>query len=355
MPRFAGPRFKIFVLSAGWMLNTYFFFSVIPWGPRLGIYLVYPLLLGLGFYVFSAGARGVWITALCAAAGGLLTWISINLYAFSPERFLTFWFLKPHYLVLQILLIRFLRPGEVKDWSSLLAPTFAARGLIIPDSAGSAAHEARNKLWWQGFLNIVLGLTLALIRIGFEENLNTIKTPLIYMPMRYVLAVLGLMSFLNILSGLIRIFGISILDATNFVWLSRSPAEYWRRGSVYSYLLLQKYIYLPLLARTRRPRLSRLIAFFLFINIKIGFLNYLALALFALGFSPFESADHFKREIWTLIQWTLWFVVLEFSLIGYKRTRVREKAGPAWRSVLLTHVTMSLIYLMSYFIYFMVK
>lgn len=347
-------NFSFYTLFLAWFINVHFYFHRLPVGLALLVHAVYPVgvIGGLYFARLRESRKSPFVYLFLFAYATLLIYIGYSLYHFRIGYFLSFWQFKIHYLFFQIILIYFFFYPRKDLPDLMLAPTFVARGLVLPEtSRRETSDKERRFLWWNGILNILVGLAIAFVRLGFEEVLRGFKSIYIVYPGRYFLAVLGIISFLNILSGLLRLYSFSILDATNFFWLARSPSEYWRRGSVYSYILLKKFIYLPLLSRLKMPRLSRFFTFFIFINIKIGFINYLALALSLIGYKLFNEFATYTREIYAMMHWTLWFLLLEFSRPFFTRTALKEKAGRAWLSIAMTHASMASLYLITYLVY----
>ncbi len=337
-----------------WLVSSFYSFQdEVSLKLLIFIMVVYPLGYAMAQASLSKFLRSrtslILISILYLLA---LAWLSVLLMQEKPHAFFTFWQTKAQYLVLQIFLIRFLFKDQNGAGDMIAAPTFASRALILPESSAiSPTQIERHEIWWRGILNLLVGFAAAFICIFLNIEIIGIERPFIQYPAHYLLAVLGIISFLNTLSGILRLFGFRVLDATNFVWLSRSPAEYWRRGSVYSYLLILKYIYVPLLSRLKSPRLCRLIAFFVFLNMKIGILNYL-FAIFHLLDHNILPKDHsMTREYASLIHWVYWFISLEFSYLIFRRTRLDEKAFRAWASVIGTHVFMSSLYYFAFVTY----
>src|SRR5207253_4418568 len=90
---------------------------------------------------------------------------------------------------------------------------------------------------------------------------------------RYVLLILSDVGVFNIIAGSARIFGFRVRDATSFSWLARTPAEYWRRGSVYHYEFVNRYFFLALWKRLRNRFVVTFICFFFFYIMKNGIID----------------------------------------------------------------------------------
>lgn len=347
----------LLVNLVAWAVNCSQFFGRLPYGMALCIFTLYPGLLAWGYGLILAREgriRKLYCWLILATVIGAFALFAAKLLALqAPQKFDLLWRLKMHYLFFQPLLVLAGSVSGARLTEQLLAPTFVAHGMLLLESTRLENETARRTLlWWHGSWNILFGLGTAALRMGLERSLDGWHSLFVRYPLHYVYAVLGIVSFLNVSVGILRIFGFAVIDATNFLWLARTPAEYWRRGSVYSFLMIQKYVFLPVLARFRSARVGRLVAFFVFINLKIGILNYLSLGSYLLGYGTlFQRENKPVRELSTAIQWSLWFLVLELSIQFMARTRVRERAGKAWLSILATHVIMASLYLWTRLIY----
>jgi hypothetical protein len=329
--------------------------------PSIAIYLSVPLFSLLGwcylrwFNKYRWPGAFAYITICLLIFGGVTAHLY---YSQQHENLIRYWRLKTHFIWMSVLAIGLTQRSSPNEAIIALCPTNAMRGILWP--LGSHISDdnqlRRRELWWLGFSNVFVGYSAIALRMGLQAYpFYRLKETYLRSPSRYILAILGIIGFLNILAGVIRMFGYRIPDATNFVWLSRTPAEFWRRGSVYQYTFVLRFVYLPLTRFFKKSWPALPIAFFIFLLIKTGPLDILSLALDITG-SSWNSPFFSRREYSRFIYWALWFLILA----GTRRYwpfpwRSRELALLSWVSILCSHLVICGIFYWTRILWYIVR
>lgn len=281
--------------------------------------------------------------------------VSYLILTYSNERKLfVFWNLKSQFIFFSTIAAFYFSKNRKKFANIFLVPVNCLVGFIWPISTElcSNSRKEKSKLWVHGFFNIAIGYSAVGVRIIFEnEVVNQATRNFLKYPGYYILAILGIIGHLNILSGVARLYGVQVTDATRFIFLARSPAEYWRRGVVYHYLFIRNFIFMSLYRRIKLTALCVGLAFAFFLVKKIGIVNYTLFIsqFFGLSFISTEF-DFAHRELWALIQWTFWFILLLASPYLFSKTELFENKAKAWGSILLTHLLMAGTYYATYLV-----
>lgn len=146
----------------------------------------------------------------------------------------------------------------------LFNPMNTLRAEIWPGSISLLeGREERLRLWWHGMLNILTAFVLLGLRVWvFTRVWMPFDKGDIKMSMELPIGRLVDVALYNLVVGYARMFSYSVPDATNFVYLARTPADFWRRGVVYNYLFVFKFAYLPMLRLTRSIVVSQFFSLF---------------------------------------------------------------------------------------------
>lgn len=234
-----------------------------------------------------------------------------------------FWDLKIPFLWIFLSLLLFRNKIEP---AQLLNPIQMFRGTIWPDATKfSSDNKSANEIFWHGCLNLFVGLSIASLRIALDSGQPaTGVTPASTVLVLLIRAFTDIALF-NCLVGFARCFGFRAPDATYFVLLSKTPAEFWRRGSVYTYQFTLRYIFFPLLRHTKLPLLALFFAFSFF------FLNRFGLE----GFFDFS-----QNGIVAVLVFLLYFasIVITQRFWFFSKQQLLQ-AKFAWASIFLTHMT----------------
>lgn len=344
-----------------WGVSAWFFFGPIKNILLLiSIYVSYPSQLLLSYYFLklcpseNKQKKVVLVYGLIFFLIEIL--ISYFIWSYGAKHKATiFWNLKAQFIFFSTLAAFFFSKKRKKFAVNFLIPVNCLLGFIWPISTTVCAnvYEEKVKLWVHGMFNIFVGYSAIFIRDLYEIYvLQSFTNPYFKYSGIYILAILAIIGHLNILCGAARIYGMVVIDATRFIWLARSPGEYWRRGLVYHYIFITNFIHLGLYRRIKLITLCTFLAFAFFLIKKIGIVNYTIFAshFFGLGFFESENAT-FGREIITLYHWLLWFILLLISPYFFYKTRLFENKVYAWLSIFMTHFVMATCYYISRLLY----
>jgi len=344
------------ITLAAWIYSVNNLFADLGNGPLLNaIYISLPAYLGLAVWVTRTSSvrnRNFYPFLLFLVLFMTMqSLISIGLYQVDQRLMQKFWSFRFGSIVIVTFLAAFFYRHQGDFYKNFLNPANALRGFLWPESStiDDGDRSQRLRLWWKGALNILVGYSALELRILFDLKVRSqFHGAFLLQTSEYILAILAIIAFLNVLCGAARLYGFRLIDATNFVWLSRSPAEYWRRGVVYNYLFISRYIFIPLRRWLKIQWLSVLIAFSYFVFDKIGFVTYLAFFDKLLGLELIKTDVNFSRAAHALVHSVLWFGMIMLSPHLFHRTQFTERPLPAWLSVLATHAIMASLYYMAY-------
>ncbi len=222
------------------------------------------------------------------------------------------------------------------QWELVLNPINFLRGTIWPDAVQYLSdHAKRKEVYFQGTLSLLVGLTIGLLRIAAEQALDLQKPsqgPLLttaIVSLRYLTDI----ALFNLLVGVARAMGFRAPDATHFLLLSKTPAEFWRRSSVYTYQFVLRYIYLPIFQKTRNQVLAL-------------FLGYLFFFFNRAGLHEIFSVDPRFDLKSALLAFLLYFVAILISQRYWIFSKaLLQKPQFAWLSIAITHViNVSIVY-----------
>ncbi|MFN8791764.1 MAG: hypothetical protein ACK5Y2_09965 [Bdellovibrionales bacterium] len=235
------------------------------------------------------------------------------------------------YLSAVTLVMQWRRIGAYSP-SLFLNPAHAFRGALWPEESGPAKNQQEYfETWWNGYLNLVLGFFLYGVALSIHRLTGGFSTIFL----SYLEFALTDIAVFNLLTGATRIFGFRIRDATSFVFLSLTPAETWRRGSVYNYRFILRFVFFPILRRLQSPIFATIGAFTFFTISHWGG----SLILIMLTSSDLQNSFEYKLALGRLLQ-TLTYVATVYFSARYwfwSRTQLSSSARLQWLSCLLTH------------------
>lgn len=280
----------------------------------------------------------------------LLHWFITLAYSYylfySEERRLLvrFWGLHGIYIWMTILLFSFRQKNSSQEFFIALNPMNGLRGVLWPDSSSWAGDSSSEKkyIWWRGLCNIALGYMLLWVSLYLKAITKNFNNSFFSAYLTYVFVDIAA---LNILTGGLRLFGYRVIDGTKFVLLSRTPAQWWQRGSVYNYLLVRNYIYLPLLRMIKNNFLATFTAFLFF------FTNHWGITGMIRIFFENSSRDYIKHlQLLNSLHFIFLFILLYVS----RRFWVLpwQSAEPPWRAWLSVGLTHFLHWFIVYIVYY---
>jgi hypothetical protein len=277
-------------------------------------------------------------SALFWALMGLFSyWLSI----YYPKKLGPFWQLKLQFIWMSMLVLVWEKKITQQETLYAFNPMNGFRGVLWPyDFAWEEDQRRRIKVWWNGYCNFLLGYLVLLFRLWLEKDVlvSARQTETVRIS-GHILTILSDIGALNLVSGTVRMFGYSVRDATNFVFLARTPADIWRRSSTYNYLFVLRCVYMPLMRVWRNFFIISFISFLVFFINHHGLWNFLHIALHLTGIQTIES----KRKLFRLTVYSLHFLLVFFLLYfsrrwWFFRWRDMGNAKIAWASVALTHI-----------------
>lgn len=257
-------------------------------------------------------------------------YIILNKDRYIPDVLTYFYDLKLPFLWIFISYFFIYRPKNTKiDFSILVNPIHILRGTLWPRDTGVVYDQSKLKtIWMQGLLNLILAYILFDLRLLLDMALNfNSKTSLINVIFVQNLRLLTDVAFCNVLTGIARMIGFKVPDATSFVFLSKTPAEFWRRGSVYTFQFVLHFIYLPIVRNLKTPVLALFIGFLFFYFNRVGLQN----------FSNLELTKEVKIASLVFIFYFLSILISQrYWFISNSKLQIPKYA---WLSIFLTHTT----------------
>jgi hypothetical protein len=273
-----------------------------------------------------------------------ITWFYVSVRLYSQEDFgqlLLFWNFKLQYMILVAIQLAYAFSPRPIDPFLAYNPMTAAHSILWPVTTLLARRNraAISRFWWNGFWCVLLGYLIIYLRIQLDKsNLDLSKNLFIRSTSRYVLLILSDVGVFNLVTGVARLYGYRVRDATSFSWLARTPAEYWRRGSVYHYEFINRYLYLRLWKRIRIRFVVAFICFFFFYVMKNGVLD---VGIMFLNWTGADIHGEFYRN--PDYRYSITLFLLHFLLL-YTTQRYwffewshHKKVWQSWASVLATY------------------
>lgn len=188
--------------------------------------------------------------------------------------------------------------------------------------------------WWNGLLNILLGLFLLHAVFTMISGSLILYGKLLT---NYTFHVLADVGTLNLLIGGARLFCYRIPDGTTFSFFAKTPGELWRRGSVHNFLFNREFVFWPVLRIVRNYWIALFAAFSLYYFNSIGFSLFESLLL-ADGTSEGFSMQK-DLEVGRLLAFACHFGLLCVPAWVW-RTEIKglSESARSWLSVVVIHV-----------------
>jgi len=272
-----------------------------------------------------------------ALVGGAAFWLWQHSYYHQLNRY---WQLRPQFIWISMLVLVWHKHITKKDTVQAFLPVNALRGVLWPYDLNLEDPEGqRRKIWWNGYCNLLLGFSVLLFRVWLERGLlHDFRYIDPYRISGHVLTILGDVGALNLISGMARMFGYKVRDATNFVFFARTPADIWRRSSTYNYLFVLRCVYMPLFKICRNFFIVSFISFLVFFINHHGLWNFLQIGGHLTGLRPIQS----KPELFKMAVFFLHFLCVYFLLYFTRRRwffrwKDMGNAKVAWTSIVITH------------------
>lgn len=330
-----------------WAINCYvYFLGKVPLDVFLLILFSFPITSIFTFYIAEARRRrepcnGRVIGMLVFFA---LTWLAIGARLYYLEDFvplLVFWKFKLHYMLLVAVQLAFAFSPRPVDPFLAFNPVTAAHSILWPVTSLLARRNriVISRLWWQGFFGVLVGYAIIYAKIQLDSSqLDVSKNLFVKSVTRYILLLMSDIGVFNLITGVARMYGYRVRDATNFSWLARTPAEYWRRGSVYHYEFINRYLYLRLWRLIRVRIVVAFVCFFFFYVMKNGMLD---VGIMILNWGGADIHGEFYRNPdshYSVILFFLHFILLYVSQRHwfFEWAHQRE-VWKSWASVALTY------------------
>ncbi len=271
--------YSALVTMLSWGLNCYIFFlGKVPIDVFVLITLLLPLNSIFTYYIGTARrkqqTRATWVLVLLGYFTFSWLYISGRLYALEEfSMLLLFWKFKLQYMVLVAIQLAYAYSPRPVDPFLAYNPATATHGVLWPVVTVLARKNrpAIAQFWWKGFWGVVLGYLIIYLKVQLDKaGLDRSGNILVKSTVKYVLLILSDVGAFNVITGVARLFGYRVRDATSFSWLARTPAEYWRRGSVYHYEFINRYLFLRLWRLIRSRFIVTFVCFFFFYIMKNG-------------------------------------------------------------------------------------
>ncbi|NJM09930.1 MAG: hypothetical protein HC883_03295 [Bdellovibrionaceae bacterium] len=332
-----------------WFGSAQYFFSSVGTAAFALCLLSVPLICGAGYLAMRHCAKSVkrWPAAALFSALYIAV-VSVTSYQLWDHTYelRMFWRFKTTVLFIMFLVNIFKPRITNRDLHFASNPFHALRGEYWPTNMRWSHGAGRTILWWQGMCNLTLGYGLVMARLLVEENFGPPYVSLFHKVFtKYLLIVAVQVGVYNVVAGVVRLFGYRVADATFFVIFARTPAELWRRGSVYTYQFILRYVYLPLFRGV-----SRNLFFVTAVSFAVFFLNHLGvlhLAKFAgSSFGWVEELSHtemFQLRFHLLLYFQFFLTIYISNRFWFFSRVPRNNAYLVWASILLTHFVMILV------------
>jgi hypothetical protein len=267
------------------------------------------------------------------------SWIGSLLNRGDQELFFALWGTKMIFLWLGTLTLSLSeKPAKILP-ESILNPVHGFRGVLWPEQSRRLNSEDPefSLLWWRGLLNLGLAIGVGILALLLHRSVNQPY----FLVLNYFEFFLVDIACFNLVTGTARVFGYPVRDATHFVLLAKTPNDTWRRGSVYHYSFILRFIFFPLLVIVRNRLLVTLLAFSFFALTHWGGF-FLALLLEPTGTStPIENKLASARLLQIFLQAILISTAVYWWPISAKK--ISESKWAQWGSIVLTHLAHFLI------------
>lgn len=137
-----------------------------------------------------------------------------------------------------------------------------------------------------------------------------------YLFVTYAILYCDFSGYSDIAIGLSRLFGFRIMENFNFPFLATNMSDYWRRWHISLAQWCQSYVYMPVLARTRRPNVALFSSFLVMGVWHAASFHWVLWGMWhALGVTIFRFWDRFRRARLPFINTGHWGVALFNNLL----------------------------------------
>jgi len=137
-----------------------------------------------------------------------------------------------------------------------------------------------------------------------------------YLLVTYAILYTDFSGYSDLAIGLARVFGFRIVENFNFPFLATNMSDYWRRWHISLANWCQSYVYMPVLARTRRPNLALYCSFFVMGVWHAASPNWILWGMWhATGVTLYRYYDRFRRKHLPFINTAHWGVALTNNLL----------------------------------------
>jgi alginate O-acetyltransferase complex protein AlgI len=137
-----------------------------------------------------------------------------------------------------------------------------------------------------------------------------------YLLVTYAILYTDFSGYSDLAIGLARLFGFKIVENFNFPFLATNMSDYWRRWHISLANWCQSYVYMPVLARTRRPNLALYCSFFVMGLWHAASPNWILWGMWhATGVTVYRLYDRFRRKHLAFINTSHWGVALFNNLL----------------------------------------
>ncbi len=137
-----------------------------------------------------------------------------------------------------------------------------------------------------------------------------------YLLVTYAILYTDFSGYSDLAIGLSRLFGFKIVENFNFPFLATNMSDYWRRWHISLANWCQSYVYMPVLARTRRPNLALYCSFFVMGLWHAASPNWILWGMWhATGVTLYRLYDRFRRKNLAFINTAHWGVALFNNLL----------------------------------------
>lgn len=118
-----------------------------------------------------------------------------------------------------------------------------------------------------------------------------------YLLVTYAILYCDFSGYSDLAIGLSRLFGFKIMENFAFPFLATNMSDYWRRWHISLAQWCQSYVYMPVLARTRRPNLALFSSFFVMGVWHAASPHWILWGMWhALGVTIYRTWDRFRRQ-----------------------------------------------------------
>lgn len=246
----------------------------------------------------------------------------LYLYVFWPQKsFLVF--------IATTLFYFFYQQSDAKNSVILYSPQ-VFHGVLWPEGTKPIDSNLADKslLWWNGFLKILIGSTAILFKIiVIRLSLFFDESIVVNSLVAYFSLVLSISGYANTLTGLIRIHGIEIKDAVNYHWLANSISDFFRRSAVYQYLFNLRFVYLPILKKSKSKNFAILISFITLLLYKTSYVDFLSLS---------DASSDKKKLLQFFVFFVYTIIIFIFSNIIFEKIKSKKWINN-WSYVFSTH------------------